>query len=169
MRTYFAEMECMEYICGLWTFDIIRGLGWYVEHWNRSEIELYRASSWSWAAVYSGIWYPALIGSPHDHWDEYQKGARPLPFNDTSYITILSVRVHAFGVNTFSAITSGKTTLPGPITPWMYVMLVNEEIFREHFALHVDDMRAVPIQQGIPPLESRELLDPGRKSANPAA
>ncbi len=142
---YFTQLDCIEYICGLWTFDIIRGLGWYVKHWNKSEPGPYRAPSWSWAAVYSEIWYPAFIGFPHNFWDEYRRGERLLPFDDASYVTTLSVRVKIVGANPFGAVDSGKITVLGPITPWMYVMLVDRDTFRKHFALHFDNSQAASI------------------------
>ena len=114
---YFTQLDCIEYICGLWTFDIIRGLGWYVDHWYKSEPGPYRSPSWSWAAVYSRIWYPAFISPPRNSWDEYRRGERLLPFDEKSYVTILSVRVKIIGSNPFGAVNSGKITMLGLITP----------------------------------------------------
>ena len=142
---YFTELNCIEYIRGLWTFDIIRGLRWYVEHCNKSEPGPYRAPSWSWAAVYSTIWYTGPISPSPNSWDEYQRGERLLPYDDTSYVAILSVRVNIIGSNPFGAVISGKITMLSLITPWMYLMLVDEDTFRQHFTLYFDNLQAASI------------------------
>ena len=156
---YFKQLGCVEYICGLWTFDVIRGLGWCVAPWEKSEPGPYRAPSWSWAAVYSKFWYPDLIGPPHNYRDEYERGERLLPYNDASYVTILSIRVEMLGVNPFGAVRSGKINLPGPTTPWMHVMLVNKVEFRKYVALHFDNVQEAPINSVFLRLTHKNCLE----------
>ena len=94
--------------------------------------------------MYSRIGYPAFIPS-RNSWVEYRRRERLLPFDEKSYVTLLSVRVKIIGSNPFGAVNSGKITMLGLITPWIYFMLFDGDTFREHFTLHFDNLQAASI------------------------
>ncbi|KAI0148939.1 heterokaryon incompatibility protein-domain-containing protein [Pestalotiopsis sp. NC0098] len=88
-----------EYLAGLWSVDLIRGLGWRPGKWRvLGKPAQYRAPSWSWAA-YDG---PTFWFEPERNRDHIKASVEP---------RVVDAWIKLEGINPYGACLDGKITL----------------------------------------------------------
>lgn len=121
----FARLSKDRYIAGLWENDLMVGLLWHASYKERPRLQrppIYRAPSWSWAALDGGISFDSEVNYTH----------QGIPAQRSTFaLSDLDIAIQLTGSDPFGMVASGTMTVSGRLKQVEY-QIVSESLEYYH-------------------------------------